>query len=203
MIIFRIFVSLARLTAMLAAGIFLLAAADHASAKDGVVEVPAALNPDKLSIFRVVSATGVQIYTCTRNPAGGNAQFPTGAGLVAAVAGRGAAGRSHADDRPRLGETARSLVRFGVEQKPRNGLVDWRRHARLYLADQLAAVETFPGRSGIVLADGPVLQIEQLCVRSLEDPAGGAAMRPGRPRSPGAPHIHDVRAMSACAPTYS
>jgi len=70
MIIFRIFVSLARLTAMLAAGIFLLAAADNASAKDGVVEVPAALNPDKLSIFRVVSATGVQIYTCTRNPAG-------------------------------------------------------------------------------------------------------------------------------------
>src|SRR4029077_18596464 len=49
-----------------------------------------------------------------------------------------------------------------------------RRHARLYLADQLAAVETFPGRSGIVLADGPVLRIEQLCVRSLEDPAGGA-----------------------------
>ena len=70
MIIFRIFVSLARVTAMLAAGTFLLAAADHASAKDGVVEVPAALNPDKLSIFRVVSATGVQIYTCTRNPAG-------------------------------------------------------------------------------------------------------------------------------------
>ena len=61
---------LARLTAMLAAGTFLLAAADGASAKDGVVEVPAALNPDKLSIFRVVSATGVQVYTCTRNPAG-------------------------------------------------------------------------------------------------------------------------------------
>ena len=40
MIIFRIFVSLARLTAMLAAGTFLLAAADNASAKDGVVEVP-------------------------------------------------------------------------------------------------------------------------------------------------------------------
>ena len=58
MIIFRIFGSLARLTAMLAAGTFLLAAADNASAKDGVVEVPAALNPDKLSIFRVVSATG-------------------------------------------------------------------------------------------------------------------------------------------------
>jgi hypothetical protein len=37
---------------------------------DGVVEVPAALNPDKLSIFRVVSAAGVQVYTCTRNPAG-------------------------------------------------------------------------------------------------------------------------------------
>jgi len=59
-----------RLTAMLAAGTFLLAAADGTSSKDGVVEVPAALNPDKLSIFRVVSATGVQVYTCTRNPAG-------------------------------------------------------------------------------------------------------------------------------------
>ena len=55
---------------MLAAGTFLLAAADGASAKDGVVEVPAALNPDKLSIFRVVSAKGVQVYICTRNPAG-------------------------------------------------------------------------------------------------------------------------------------
>jgi Protein of unknown function (DUF3455) len=73
MTIFATFVSLARLTAMLAAGTFLLAAADSASAKDGVVEVPAALNPDKLSIFRVVSATGVQVYTCIRNPAGATA----------------------------------------------------------------------------------------------------------------------------------
>jgi hypothetical protein len=73
MIIFRIFVSLARLTAMRAAGTFLLAAADNASAKDGVVEVPATLNPDKLSIFRVVSATGVEVYTCTSNPAGATA----------------------------------------------------------------------------------------------------------------------------------
>jgi hypothetical protein len=32
--------------------------------------VPAALNPDKLSVLRVVSATGVQIYACTRNSAG-------------------------------------------------------------------------------------------------------------------------------------
>ena len=73
MIVFRTFVSLARLTAMLAAGTFLLAAANGASTKDGVVEVPAALNPNKLSIFRVVSATGVQVYTCTRNPAGATA----------------------------------------------------------------------------------------------------------------------------------
>jgi hypothetical protein len=70
MTIFATLVSLTHVTAMLAAGFFLLAAADGASAKDGVVEVPAALNPDKLSIFRVVSATGVQIYICTRNPAG-------------------------------------------------------------------------------------------------------------------------------------
>ena len=70
MTIFTTFVSLTRLTAMLAAGTFLLAAAEVATAKDGVVEVPAALNPDKLSIFRVVSATGVQVYTCAHNPAG-------------------------------------------------------------------------------------------------------------------------------------
>ena len=64
------FVRLTRLTAIFAAGTFLLAAAGGASTKDGVVEVPAALNPDKLSIFRVVLATGAQVYTCTRNPAG-------------------------------------------------------------------------------------------------------------------------------------
>jgi hypothetical protein len=70
MTIFTTFVSLTRLTAMLAAGTFLLAVADGAVAEDGVVEVPAALNPDKLSILRVVSATGVQVYTCAHNPAG-------------------------------------------------------------------------------------------------------------------------------------
>jgi Protein of unknown function (DUF3455) len=67
---FTTFVSLTRLAAMLAAGAFLVAVADGASTKDGVVEVPAALNPDQLSIFRVVSAKGAQVYTCTRNPAG-------------------------------------------------------------------------------------------------------------------------------------
>jgi len=70
MTIFTTFVSLTRLTAMLGAGTFMLAATDGASTRDGVVDVPAALNPDKLSIFRVVSATGVQVYTCTRNAAG-------------------------------------------------------------------------------------------------------------------------------------
>ena len=59
-----------RLAAMLAVGTFLLAVANGASTMDGLVEVPAALNPDKLSIFRVVSAKGVQVYMCTRNPAG-------------------------------------------------------------------------------------------------------------------------------------
>ena len=67
---FTTFVSLTRLAAMLAAGPFLLAAANGASTMDGLVEVPAALNPNKLSIFRVVSAKGVQVYICTRNPAG-------------------------------------------------------------------------------------------------------------------------------------
>jgi hypothetical protein len=67
---FRTFVSLTRLAAMLAAGTFLLAVATGASTMDGLAEVPAALNPNKLSIFRVVSAKGVQVYICTRDPAG-------------------------------------------------------------------------------------------------------------------------------------
>jgi len=70
MTMFATFVRLTRVTAMLAAATFLLAAGDDASAKDGMIEVPAALNPNKLSIFRVVSATGAQVYACTRNPAG-------------------------------------------------------------------------------------------------------------------------------------
>jgi len=70
MTIFPTFISLTHLIAMLAAGTCLLAAADGASAKDGVVEVPDALNPDKRPILRVVSATGVQVFTCMRNPAG-------------------------------------------------------------------------------------------------------------------------------------
>ena len=44
----------------------------------------------------------------------GNAQFLIGTGLVAAVTGRGATDRFHADDRLRLSERARSLVRLGV-----------------------------------------------------------------------------------------
>src|SRR5262245_44487683 len=70
MTIFTTFLSLTRLSPMLAAGAFMLAAADGASTKDGLVEVPVALNPDKLSIFRVVSATGVQVYICTHNLVG-------------------------------------------------------------------------------------------------------------------------------------
>lgn len=70
MTMFATCVRLTRVTAMLAAATFLLAAADDASAKDGMIEVPVALNPNKLSIFRVVSAKGVQVYACTRNPAG-------------------------------------------------------------------------------------------------------------------------------------
>ena len=61
---------LTRLIVMLTAGTFLLAPADGTSTRGAMVKVPAALNPDKLSIFRVVSAEGVQVYTCTRNPAG-------------------------------------------------------------------------------------------------------------------------------------
>jgi len=67
---FTTFVSLTRLTTMLAAATLLLAATNSANALDGMIEVPSALNPNKLSIFRVVSAIGVQIYACTRNPAG-------------------------------------------------------------------------------------------------------------------------------------
>ena len=71
MTMFSTVVSLIRLTAICAAGASPLVAADSPSAKDGMVEVPATLNPNKLSIFRVVSATGVQAYTCSRNPADG------------------------------------------------------------------------------------------------------------------------------------
>jgi hypothetical protein len=67
---FLTFGRLIRLTAMFAAGTSLLATANGARAEDGVAEVPAALNPNKLSIFRVVSAAGAQVYTCSRNPAG-------------------------------------------------------------------------------------------------------------------------------------
>jgi hypothetical protein len=58
-----------RLAAVFAAGTSLVAA-DGASAKDAMVEVPSALNPNKLSVLRTVSATGVQVYICSRNPAG-------------------------------------------------------------------------------------------------------------------------------------
>ena len=64
-----IFVSSSRLTAMLAAATVLLAATNAASAGDGMIEVPTALNPNKLSVFRAVSALGVQVYACTSNPA--------------------------------------------------------------------------------------------------------------------------------------
>ena len=59
-----------RLMAMLAAGTFLLAPSRGNSAPDGLIEVPAALNPDKLSILQVISGRGVQVYTCARSPAG-------------------------------------------------------------------------------------------------------------------------------------
>jgi Protein of unknown function (DUF3455) len=68
MTIFATVFHLTFLTATLAVGT--LTAVDGATAEGGMVEVPAALNPDKLSIFGVVSATGVQVYACIRNPAG-------------------------------------------------------------------------------------------------------------------------------------
>jgi Protein of unknown function (DUF3455) len=62
--------NLIRLAAMLAAGTLLLAA-DGGSDTDGsTIEVPAGLNPDKLSILKVASGRGVQIYACGRNPLG-------------------------------------------------------------------------------------------------------------------------------------
>ena len=70
MTILSSFGGLTRLTAMIATATSLLTTANGASAQDDVVEVPAALNPNKLSGFRVVSATGVQVYTCSPNSAG-------------------------------------------------------------------------------------------------------------------------------------
>jgi hypothetical protein len=64
------FTTFVTLIVILAAGTFLLAVADGTRARGAEVKVPAALNPDKLSIFRMVSAKGVQVYSCTREPAG-------------------------------------------------------------------------------------------------------------------------------------
>ena len=67
MTVFTTFVSLTRFTAMLAAGTFLLAAANGASNKDGVVEVPAVLNPDKLlKGLRLPIAWEVSMTTVSR-----------------------------------------------------------------------------------------------------------------------------------------
>src|SRR5262245_18843016 len=104
----------------------------------------------------------------------GDARLLTGMTLVAAVGGCDSAGRFHADNGPRLGEGARSFARLGVEQEPRNGVVDRGQHARLYHAGHFATVEIFPGWSGVVLADELTLRVEKLRIRSLEDPAGGA-----------------------------
>jgi hypothetical protein len=68
--IFTAFVNFSRLTAIRAAATSLLAVVDSVGPNGGVVEVPTALNPNKLSVFRTVSATGVQIYYCTRGSAG-------------------------------------------------------------------------------------------------------------------------------------
>src|SRR5262249_32963057 len=68
---FSTFANLTRLATILVAGTLLLVAAGGASATDdGAVEVPAALNPSKLTIIRVVSAAGGQVYACCRNAAG-------------------------------------------------------------------------------------------------------------------------------------
>ena len=54
----------------LTAGIYLLTATDLDPSTEGIIEVPAAFNPDKLSILQVMSGKGVQVYACARHPAG-------------------------------------------------------------------------------------------------------------------------------------
>jgi hypothetical protein len=62
--------SLTPLMALLSAGSLLLAASDGDVAMDGTIEVPASLNPDKLSVLRVMLGRGVQVYACARTPVG-------------------------------------------------------------------------------------------------------------------------------------
>jgi Protein of unknown function (DUF3455) len=56
------------LAVLVAAGTLLLSASGGGST-DGPIQVPSALNPDRLSILFEVSARGVQIYRCADNPA--------------------------------------------------------------------------------------------------------------------------------------
>lgn len=58
------------LTVLVTGATLLLAASDGGSATDGTMQVPTALNPDRLSILQEVSARGVQIYSCAGSPAG-------------------------------------------------------------------------------------------------------------------------------------
>jgi hypothetical protein len=56
------------LAVLVAAGTLLLSAS-AGGGTDGPIQVPSALNPDRLSILLEVSARGVQIYSCAGNPA--------------------------------------------------------------------------------------------------------------------------------------
>jgi uncharacterized protein DUF3455 len=78
MTVFTTFARLARLTAPLAAGGFFMAAAGGARTESGSLEVPAGLNPDQLSVFRVVPAVGAQVYACASSPAGTAGWVPKG-----------------------------------------------------------------------------------------------------------------------------
>jgi hypothetical protein len=55
------------LAVLVTAGTLLLSASGGGGA-DGSIQVPGALNPDRLSILLEVSARGTQIYSCANNP---------------------------------------------------------------------------------------------------------------------------------------
>jgi Protein of unknown function (DUF3455) len=55
---------------LILAGVALSALAMQSGLARAAEEPPATLNPDKLSVYIDAAATGVQIYTCSKNPAG-------------------------------------------------------------------------------------------------------------------------------------
>src|SRR5258706_1247099 len=91
--------------------------------------------------------------------------------FLATTLGRSfAADSAHALHALRLAEDATARSRFRFQQQPGNGVGVRTIIARLDLSQYFAFVIRFPGRTCIVLADLPSDTVEEICLRSLEDP---------------------------------